>query len=97
MTDAIAGALIGGAAAAALTLIGAVAKGLMSAGEHKERLDSHETRLTSHQEKLDELPDKFVPRTELTARLDAMNATANRTEEWVKFLVKKEAIPPESH
>lgn len=96
MTDGIAGTLIGIAGTAALTLIGAVAKGLMSAGEHKERLDSHETRIMAHQEKLDELPDKFVPRTELSARLDAMNATANRTEEWVKFLVKKEAIPPEN-
>lgn len=97
MTDVMAGTLVGAGCSAILLLIGAVAKGLMSAGEHKERLDSHETRLAAHQGKLDELPDKFVPRTELSARLDAMNATANRTEEWVKFLVKKEAIPPENH
>lgn len=95
MSDAIIGALIGVSGTAVLALVAGGIRGLFSAGGHKERLDDHEQRLDDHQAKLDKLPTDFVPRTELTARLDALGATAKSTEDWVRFLVKKEAVPPQ--
>lgn len=96
MTDVMAGTLVGGGISAALLLIGAVSKALFSAGEHKKAIDSHEVRLDDHDDKFEKLPDHYVTRTEIAGQLDAIRDSNKRTERWVEFLVKKEAVPPET-
>ncbi len=55
--------------------------------EHKERLNDHQGRF-------ERMHVEFIPRNELQGQLKSMQDTLKSTDDWVRFLVKKEATEP---
>lgn len=104
MQDATTGALIGTAAA----VLGWAAKSIAAAirkdtkGEQREdaqdkRLDIHDHLHEQHQAKFATLHIDFVPRTELSEKLDYIRESQQRTEQLTLSLVTgKPILPPEN-
>jgi hypothetical protein len=61
---------------------------------HTRRLDEHDILHQKHLARFERLNQEFMPRVELQPTLDAIRTSSASTEDWVRFLVKREATEP---
>lgn len=80
--------------------IGAIVSGLIvlansirTSGRQEQKIETHEIKLKEHDENFKGLDTRFMPRGEISAKLDNIGSSVERTESWLKALVLGKTKP----